>query len=1043
MALDRQIIDIPFAAGLGQKDDPKQLSPPKLLTLENGDFTTLKQIRKRPQLKSLGTVGSAKGILAAEYRNELVALDGQSLYSLAGTTFNSKGALPVVSATSEPAIRSQAIACDSTTSGDWRITVWKPRAGAVSIQYAIQHTPTGQTLYSGLLTGSPAAAMSPKVVAVGVYFVVFYYVDNGVDELCFQSITIPTVSVAPVVGASTPVGAMEGVSSGWTAAERFYDVCAQGGRIYVAWHYGYYSSLVQKRNVRVAYLDATLTVVDLVSFLTPWTLGDHVVSGVSIIPDWDRDALGQAGVVVIVGDETGVKAQPILYSGDGLSSYAYFYGMGPAVWSTNPPRFITGYSKSSTNTVLIVFANSLTEAVGGVSDTHFELMWLEIVGINKFNIPHGTVPVVLAQRLRPCAKMFTVTDNLAATALVLPVIHESGMQPTEFAIRITPATSEWLTFTWSLLARYLPSTAGGYSTNTAGLPVPWSQPYPELPESTGGKWCSIRKTDTNETGVDTLSLSYSTIASAAEFADNLHIASGGLLWMYDGQSTVEHGFLMAPPIEARPFVDGSGTGTNIYHYAFLYAWTDARGQTHRSALSPEPVPTTGRPGLFQHATAAAVTSTNTVSITLPSLPETAKTGVIIEVYRTAANETVLYFNGYADNGTDGLDVAFIDNVPDDYDGVALEFLKENRQLYTTGGVVQNDTAPSSSMLCEHGDRLWTADSQSPGSISWTRKLIPVAAGAEGVPAEFSSYFQTRVNSNGGAVTGIGSLDEKLIVFMRDSIAFVMGEGPDDTGGGGSFAVYPLPHNVGAIRQGSVVSTAKGLLFQSDQGILLLTRSLSIEQVGLDVETYAQAATIVSGLALTTKTQTHMLDSTNSRLLALDTLTGQWSMWPLTAAPASICHYGQEVVMLMASGLMLQQTAWTPTATYGDNGVWIGAKVGTAWVHLSSMAGFQRLRRIYITGEYKSQHILNWALYQDYDDTTAAQSGTFTVAAATTKGGYQVRIDVAKQKSEAFRLVVWDTAGAYAIGEGMRLSGLTLEVGVKRGGMKMATPQVAG
>lgn len=1047
MALDRQLIDLPFAAGLGQKTDSKQLAPPKLLTLENGDFTTLKQIRKRPQLVSKGTTSSAKGVLGCEYRDECIALDGESIFSITGSTFNNKGSLPLVSATTESGPRRSSVeAVDSTSSGDWRIVVWQTDID--TLKYGIIHTPTGQTRYYGSLVGG----FNPKVVTFGTDFVLFFINDDGGDTLFYITISVPT-SGAPTVSAPILLFQMEETGSVWTDADRQYDVCVRASRIYVASHHGYLDT-VPYRDVKIIRLSTGFVATTLVSPWVAWLKSASTLSGISVLQDFNRDTLTNAGVAVVIAvdnDASGsgscyLKAQPVLYNDtDGVSDYAYKPVTSLTGWTAHSPGYVTGVASPTGD--LLVAAAGINARENAVVDTHYETVYVTFQGINKVNSPNQMIPVVLAQRVRPCAKILSYTTNLAATGYMLPVIHESGMQPTIFSMLLKPATGDWTTVTKLWAARYLPAQAGGYSTNSSGLPLKWTQTCKQLAEMSGGKWASIRRTDTDETGVDILGFAAATSASAVEYADNLHIASGGMLWMYDGESPVEHGFLMAPTIEGRPFSGGYGSGTHQYAYRFLYAWTDARGQTHRSAPAPDVVLTDQRPPLLTRLTADPIDSSHKVTMEIPSLVETEKTNVVIEIYRTTdasqGGGTVYYLAGTVANSAVGAAVEFQDGMPDDYNVTDADFLREQMQCYTEGGVVQNDPAPSSSILCEHGNRMWTVDAQAPGVLAYTRNLIPVQSGAPGVPAEFSSYFQTRADSTGEEITGIGSLDEKLIVFMRGSLGFVVGDGPDDTGGNGSFNFYPLPHKVGAIKHGSIVSTGKGLIFQSDQGFLLIDRSLQVHPVGLDVETFAKAADIVSGLALTTATQVHMLDATNNRVLAFDTLTEQWSMWPLPSKPASIFSYGTAVEILLANGNMVEQTAWTPVSSYGDLGAWISAKVGTGWVKLGNIAGYERLRRIWLLGDFKSSHKLHWELRLDYSD-TAVQSGTFTVAAATAKGGYEVRIDVVRQKCQAFSIVVYDAApDSGAIGEGMRLSGLTLEVGLKKSGAKLATPQITG
>lgn len=56
MALVKQIVPVPFVGGVDTKTDEKQVVPGKLLLLENGIFTSPKQIKKRNGYRQLSQV---------------------------------------------------------------------------------------------------------------------------------------------------------------------------------------------------------------------------------------------------------------------------------------------------------------------------------------------------------------------------------------------------------------------------------------------------------------------------------------------------------------------------------------------------------------------------------------------------------------------------------------------------------------------------------------------------------------------------------------------------------------------------------------------------------------------------------------------------------------------------------------------------------------------------------------------------------------------------------------------------------------------------
>src|SRR5271165_1344994 len=92
MALQKQVIPIPFAKGLDTKTDPKQAIIGKFLTLENGIFTSPLRIKKRNGYIALnkgieGTTNSiSSGAGLANFKNEGLLLTGIEAYSFSEST---------------------------------------------------------------------------------------------------------------------------------------------------------------------------------------------------------------------------------------------------------------------------------------------------------------------------------------------------------------------------------------------------------------------------------------------------------------------------------------------------------------------------------------------------------------------------------------------------------------------------------------------------------------------------------------------------------------------------------------------------------------------------------------------------------------------------------------------------------------------------------------------------------------------------------------------------------------------------------------------
>src|ERR1700679_4285215 len=92
MALQKQVVPVPFTKGLDLKSDPKQVIMGKLLTLENGVFTSPGRIEKRNGYGMLNQTiqGTAtkisSGSALANFKNELLLLTGTEGYSFSEST---------------------------------------------------------------------------------------------------------------------------------------------------------------------------------------------------------------------------------------------------------------------------------------------------------------------------------------------------------------------------------------------------------------------------------------------------------------------------------------------------------------------------------------------------------------------------------------------------------------------------------------------------------------------------------------------------------------------------------------------------------------------------------------------------------------------------------------------------------------------------------------------------------------------------------------------------------------------------------------------
>jgi hypothetical protein len=516
---------------------------------------------------------------------------------------------------------------------------------------------------------------------------------------------------------------------------------------------------------------------------------------------------------------------------------------------------------------------------------------------------------------------------------------------------------------------------------------------------------------------------------------------GGILQSYDGQQYVEHGFHVYPEaIVATPSAVGGAMGAGIYNYAVTYEWPDNNGNTQIS--TPSIVYSVTVPG----------TALGSVQHTIPTLRLTKKSRVKIVVYRTqgTTNGTLLFrvtsaaVPLYNDPTVDT--VTFTDTLADASIG-------SNGLMYTqplvsgTNPVLPNSAPPSCSLIATFANRVVLAGLDDSFSLAYTKAAV------SGIPMEFASILTLRCDPDGGPITAIARMDDKLVIFKKTSIFYITGQGPTATGDQNDFGTpISIPSgDVGCVSQNSIVSTPVGLLFQSLNGIYLLDRGLNVSYKGAPVEAF-NALPITS--ATLVPNQWVIFTTNTDKAIVYDYYYDQWSTFTNHSATDSDTYLGSNNALVIANpnGTIYLQTP----STFTDNGVPIKFRALTAKINPGVLQGYQRVYHAFLLGQYKGSHTLSVQCLFDYDDTFTAMTlipADATLGTGVTFGTpspfgidspfggassgqqvYQFRLDILRKcQSVQFDITDLQTNPG---NEGFSLSALSLLVGVKQGGMKV-------
>jgi hypothetical protein len=511
--------------------------------------------------------------------------------------------------------------------------------------------------------------------------------------------------------------------------------------------------------------------------------------------------------------------------------------------------------------------------------------------------------------------------------------------------------------------------------------------------------------------------------ACAELDGNL-IIGGGLIQAYDGKIVNEHGFHLFPEnVEPTVF---AGTGLleagKTYFWKFIYEWTDAQGFIHRSAPDAD-------------GNTLVATANDSVLFSIPTLRLTSRLDVRVAVYRTAGDGSVYYrLPEFAFNSTTTDTIGFLDNYAD------VE-ITSNEVLYTTGGVLEHIAPGAATITTAYRGRVFLAGMSDGNRILHSTRTVP------GEAVAFNDALSIDVDPSGGPVTGLGVLDDKLIIFKANAIYAMAGDGPTDTGSQNDYGdPSRISSDVGCISPRSIVATPAGLMFKSSKGIYALDRSLTVTYVGAPVDTYRDND--VLGAAVVPEFNQVRFVSSSGKTLVYHYDVDQWSVFTGQTAVGCVIWDNQYVYAKPDGHALIEN----PEA-FTDGGSSYSLKFVTAWLQTGQIQGFQRAWRCYILGAYKGAHKLRVAFGYDHHDefeqellidATGIMDGVIygddaTYGATSPYGGefplYQFGIHLARQKCTAIRVSIEDTQTS-GTREAYALSSIAFLVGTKAPGPKL-------
>lgn len=495
-------------------------------------------------------------------------------------------------------------------------------------------------------------------------------------------------------------------------------------------------------------------------------------------------------------------------------------------------------------------------------------------------------------------------------------------------------------------------------------------------------------------------------------------------WAYDGGTGHEIGFPCRPQSLAGEIslseVDspdaGLGTPPQVYYVKATWEGIDSTGRLVRSGVS----------------TADPITISaqlKTIAVTYLNLCVTTHKDVRLVVY-VSEDQGITYVRSEQ----------LIKNAQ--YASAQATVALDPRRLFQEGQptiyterMLPCDPPIPAQLICEWQRRLWLVNGR---SVSPSHEII------DGEEPAFSDELRFQLSHE---ATGIAPFDDRLVIWAKDAVFWISGEGPNDLGVDGSFTQpQRLQTDFGCVDARSIVRTERGICFQSERGIELLDRAHGTGVISDGVAKTVREDGYSEILSASWDKATQICrflvrnPSTNAFLvLCWHTLYSWWTTASIpgtgrpeytdqpngllracdanwmalgdrdTRASNPICKLARETGPVGASYLDRAETGYTgPDANH-----WYQAEIETANVKLDGLLGFSRVWRAEVmTSEQSAFTGLSIACITDHANTESTEARTWEsesdVASAATNSTHHVfPVHIKDQQAQAIRLKIKD------------------------------------
>jgi hypothetical protein len=1008
--LDWQAVQIPLAAGLQQRADDRARKPPFLDIAKDVRFDELGGIQTRFPFDSMSTDAvdlDGNETTISEPRqltthgDELLLFTAAALYTWDTTAerWIQRADYHAVSvdATRRFARPGDQYSGDRAELGGIIVYCWiEAAAGVGTMHVALVDKATGATKLSGVTVTGVA---SPRIVALETTFQLYWV------EMPSGDLVVATFSGANLAAVAANIATPFAVIAGTGGHYDVEKIPGEDAAFGAAQDNGGAAYSVFTCDFEGAVLDATKA-----------RTVDHRIA-VAVTPDGTKAQIIRSDGTDVEGDLVNVATRADIHTGQAIAT-----GI-----DDEPDAITAAYSSTgfgSSQFTCHAFWHSAESSFGSISETNTvatdntigtAALFVRDVGIASRAFAHGGRVFVFC--------VFAVPINALDT--------QPSPQNTLFLYRDDAL----------LCAKVAPGSAGGFASEVDSFS---RLPGVALVEGTTGyAWCgterrivpladgSIGYSDLGPIDI-TVEMDSQEARRTARFGRALYIAGGEVL-QYDGAKLTEVGWHIVPFAASLTQIEAGDLVAGTYAYKATWRTDNAAGERDRST------------SLFQRdvtiASGGGLTAPNGVNINNVAplgITHRDPADVVVEWWRTNVNPTsdapsflvTSRDPASATNpnrhvtcaDTTGADDEELEAVHDELADVDLANLPTNDE---NGGILENFAPPPAKLIHASDTRLFLA------GIAGEPNLVLYSRGREAdVVAQFNDALRIDVPIAGGSITALATLTDTLIVFRERAVYAFPGLGLDEFALGQNYGpARTIALDVGAVSQEAVCLTDQGLVFKSHKGWMLFGGGSGARYIGAAIADY-DSEEVVAVHVLEDRHEIRVL--TTARMLVLDTVAEQWGERTIVNRRAAAL-WGGRYVTLGPSGAAIEAVDFS---SMGDG---YGLDVETAWIKPSDLQGFVRCRRLIALGEWRGTHQLRIRVAYDYL-ATYVDDFVWSIDDEDLDPGdpEQVQFGPSRQQFEAIKVRLT----AIGIGgedefpapttEALKLTGLALEIGVKRG-----------